>query len=115
MIVRLLIWSLFDSQTTIDALREALPALDEPSMWLWSEPADRFGALVLGDELPEAVGWARDRIGDDPDVYEEFDALELRAALVARPSASCQASSSSRSSTPRPRSGARTSSRTGMP
>jgi len=31
---------------------------------------------VFGDELPEGVGWARDLIGDDPDLYEEFDVVE---------------------------------------
>jgi hypothetical protein len=30
--------------------------------------------LAFGDDLPEAVGYAQDLIGDDPDVYEEFDA-----------------------------------------
>ena len=75
MVVRLLIWSLFDSETTIDALRDELPFLEGPSSWLWSEGAERFGAVVFGDELPEAVGWARDRIGDDPAVYEEFEAI----------------------------------------
>ena len=75
MVVRVLIWSLFDSQTTIDELRESLPDLEPPSSWIWSESSERFGLVVFGEELPEAVGWARDLIGDDPDVYEEFDAL----------------------------------------
>ena len=60
---------------TIDELRESLPDLEPPSTWIWSESSDRFGLLVFGDELPEAVGWARDLIGDDPDVYEDFDTL----------------------------------------
>ncbi len=78
MIVRILIWSLHDSRrTTIDKLRESLPELGEPSMWIWSEASERFGAVVCGDELPEGVGWARDLIGEDADVYEEFDVLEV--------------------------------------
>ena len=77
MIVRFLIWSLADSKTTIDELREGLPALEPPSEWVWNEPAERFGLLVFGDELPEGLGWVRDLIGDDPSVYEEFDAVEL--------------------------------------
>jgi hypothetical protein len=77
LIVRILIWSLFDSKTTIYELREGLPVLEPPSEWLWSESGERFGLLAFGDELPEGVGWARDLIGDDPDVYEEFDALSV--------------------------------------
>jgi hypothetical protein len=74
-IVRILIWSLFDSKTTIDELRAALPALDPPSTWIWSEASERFGLVAYGDELPEAAGWAADLIGDEPGVYEEFDVL----------------------------------------
>jgi hypothetical protein len=76
-IVRLLIWSLFDSKTTIDELRDGLPALQPPSEWIWSESGERFGIVAFGDELPEGAGWARDLIGDDPEVYEEFDTLEV--------------------------------------
>ena len=74
MIVRILIWNLFDSKTTIDELRESLPELDPPSRWIWNEVTERFGALVFGEDLPEAIGWAQDLVGDEPDVYEEFDA-----------------------------------------
>jgi hypothetical protein len=75
MIVRILIWSLFDSKTTIDELRESLPALESPSEWIWNEVADRFGLVLFGEEVTEQVGWVRDLIGDDPDVYEEFDVV----------------------------------------
>jgi len=74
-IVRILIWSLFDSKTTIDELTEGLPALVPPSEWVWNEASERFGIVTFGEELPEGVGWARDLIGDDPDVYEEFDTI----------------------------------------
>jgi hypothetical protein len=76
-IVRILIWSLFDSKTTIDELRTSPPPLSVPSEWIWSESGERFGIVAFGDELPTAVGLARDLIGSDPDVYEEFDALAL--------------------------------------
>jgi len=76
-IVRILIWSLHDSRTTIDKLRESLPELGEPSMWIWSEASERFGAVAFGDELPEAVGWVGDLIGGNPDVYAEFDVLAV--------------------------------------
>ena len=29
--------------------------------------------MAFGDDLPEAIGWAQDLVGDEPDVYEEFD------------------------------------------
>ena len=77
MIVRILIWSLFDSKTTIDELRASLPELDSPSEWIWNEAAERFGLVLFGEEVIEAVGWVRDLIGDDPDLYEEFDVVPL--------------------------------------
>ena len=74
MIVRLLIWSISESKTTIDELRESLPELVAPSHWIWNDVTERFGVLVVGDDdLPESIGWAQDLIGDEPDVYEEFD------------------------------------------
>ena len=73
MLVRLLIWNVYESRTTLDELRESLPELVEPSRWIWNDVNDRFGVLALGEELPEAVGWAQDLVGDEPDVYEEFD------------------------------------------
>jgi hypothetical protein len=75
-VVRLLIWNLFDSQTTIDELRGSLPELVAPSAWIWNEAGERFGVLAFGEDLPEGVGWARDLIGADPEVYEEFDVLD---------------------------------------
>ena len=73
MIVRMLIWNVAESKSTIDELRESLPELDAPSRWIWNEASERFGVLAFGDDLPEAVGWAQDLVGDEPDVYEEFD------------------------------------------
>jgi hypothetical protein len=74
-VVRILIWNALESQTSIDELRERLPDLEAPSQWIWNEVTERFGALVIGEDLPEAIGWAQDLVGDEPDVYEEFDAL----------------------------------------
>ena len=73
MIVRLLIWNVVDSKTTIDELRESLPELVPPSQWIWNEATERFGGIVVGEDLPESIGWAQDLVGDEPDVYEEFD------------------------------------------
>ena len=78
MVVRVLVWNLVDSQTTIDELRASLPELEPPSEWIWNEATERFGVVAFGEELvelPEALGWAQGLIGDDPDVYEEFDVL----------------------------------------
>ena len=75
MIVRILIWNLAASQTTIDELRATLVELEPPSEWIWNEASERFGVVVFGDELPETLGWAQDLIGGDPDVYEEFDVV----------------------------------------
>ena len=75
MVLRLLIWNIAESKTTLDELRESLPELVPPSRWIWNDASERFGVLVFGEELPEAIGWAQDLVGDEPDVYEEFDAL----------------------------------------
>lgn len=73
MLLRILIWNVLESRTTIDELREGLPELVPPSHWILNEATDRFGLVVFGEELPEAAGWAQDLVGDEPDVYEEFD------------------------------------------
>jgi hypothetical protein len=72
-VVRLLIWNLYESMTSLDELRDSVPELEPPSRWVWNEATDRFGILAFGEELPEAAGWAQDLIGHDADVYEEFD------------------------------------------
>ena len=75
MIVRVFIWGIFESSTTIDELRDLLEPLHSPSTWLWNEASERFGALVVGDELPDGLGEARGLIGREPDAYEEFETL----------------------------------------
>lgn len=77
MLVRILIWSIYDSRTTIEELRGALAELEPPSAWLWNEAGERFGVVAFGDELPEAVGRARELVGREPDVADEFDVLDL--------------------------------------
>ena len=76
LVVRILIWSLSDSTTTIDELRNSLPDLEAPSAWIWNEASERFGAVVHDDELPEQVARVIELIGDHPDAYEEFDILD---------------------------------------
>ena len=76
MLVRFLIWSLYDSKTTVEELRDSLAELEPPSVWLWNEAGERFGVVVFGDELPEAVAQARQLIGREPDVADEFEVLD---------------------------------------
>ena len=76
MIARVLLWSLFDSKTTIDELRDRLPEVPSPSAWVWNEASERFGLLAFGDDLPADLDRVRDLIGHEPDVFEEFDVLE---------------------------------------
>ena len=76
MIARVLLWSLFDSKTTVDELRPQLPELAPPSAWIWNEASERFGVIMFGDVLPLGLDAVRDLIGAEPDVYEEFDLLD---------------------------------------
>ena len=48
MIVRLLLWSLADSKTTIDELRTHLPE-SENRTWVSDEVTDRFGVIETWD------------------------------------------------------------------
>jgi hypothetical protein len=74
MLVRLLLWNVLESKSSIAELRASMPELSAPSTWIWNEAAERFGAIVVDDDLPESIGWAQDLIGGEPDVYEEFEA-----------------------------------------
>jgi hypothetical protein len=71
-IARILIWNLFDSKTTLEELREHLPALPEGDVWIANEAQDRFGVISFGEELPD-LGLVRELIGEEPAVAEEFD------------------------------------------
>ena len=74
-VVRLLIWNLADSKTTLGELREHLPELDDGDLWIANELQERFGLIATGDDLPDLQS-VRDLIGKEPDVAEEFDALD---------------------------------------
>jgi len=76
-IVRIIIWSLYDSKTTIEELRDSLAELEPPSTWLWNGASERFGVVAFGGNLPEEVARAaRELIGTDPQLADEFDILE---------------------------------------
>ena len=72
MIARILIWSLYDSKTTLDELRERLPPLPEGAHWISNDAQERFGLIVVGEGLPE-IGEVQDLVGVEPVVFEEFD------------------------------------------
>jgi hypothetical protein len=86
-LVRLVLWSLADSNTTIHELRrylreESVDAFAEApglrfKVWVSDEATDRWGAVYLWEsrEALEApfVSRARELIGKDPDIAEEFD------------------------------------------
>ena len=86
-IVRLVLWNLADSQTNVAELRrylrdESVDAFaDVPGLrfkaWIADETTERWGAVYLWEsreaaeqELPSR---ARELIGKDPDLGEEFD------------------------------------------
>ena len=87
MLLRLVLWNLADSKTTIGELRrylrdESVDAFEEiPGLrfkaWISDEVTERWGAVYLWEsreaaaqELPSR---ARELIGKDPDIGEEFD------------------------------------------
>lgn len=87
MLVRLVLWSLADSKTTIEELRrylrdESVDAFEDvPGLrfkaWISDEATERWGAVYVWEsreaaqqELPSR---ARELIGKEPDLGEEFD------------------------------------------
>ena len=98
MLVRIVLWNLADSKTTVGELRRYLrdesvdafatvPGL-RLKAWISDEATERWGAVYVWEsraaaeqELPTR---ARELIGKDPDVGEEFDVeatIEGRFAL----------------------------------
>jgi hypothetical protein len=86
-LVRLVLWNLADSKTTIAELRrylrdESVAAFEDvPGLrfkaWISDEVTDRWGAVYVWEsreaaqqELPSR---ARELIGKEPDIGEEFD------------------------------------------
>jgi Putative mono-oxygenase ydhR len=86
-ILRFVLWSLADSKTTIEELRRYLRDesvdrfADVPGLrfkaWISDEATERWGAVYLWEsreaaeqELPTR---ARELIGKDPDIGEDFD------------------------------------------
>jgi hypothetical protein len=72
-VVRLLIWSLGDSKTTLDELRERVPPAVDPDAWISNDAAERFGLITYGRTPETELARVRELIGKDPEVVEEFD------------------------------------------
>ena len=87
LIIRIVLWNLADSQTTIGELRrylrdESVDAFSEvPGLrfkaWISEEAGERWGAVSVWESYEAAVqevpDRARELIGKDPDVAEVFD------------------------------------------
>jgi Putative mono-oxygenase ydhR len=87
MILRLVLWSLADSETTIEELRqylrdESVDAFAEvPGLrfkaWISDEATERWGGVYLWESAAAASqplpSRARELIGKEPDLIEEFD------------------------------------------
>ncbi len=73
MIIRLLLWNLADSKTSLDEVRAHLPAAPNRT-WISDESTERFGVIETWDravgEFPREI---LDLIGKEPEIAEEFD------------------------------------------
>ncbi len=92
MIVRIVLWNLGDSDTTIEELRrylrdESVDQFEELDglrfkAWISDEAGERWGAFYLFESREAAdqqlPGRARELIGKPPDISEEF---ELEATI----------------------------------
>jgi hypothetical protein len=74
-VVRILLWNLADSKTSLAELREQLPLLESGDYWIANDVQDRFGLVSTSDELPDLAG-VRELIGKEPEIAEEYDLLE---------------------------------------
>jgi hypothetical protein len=72
-VVRIYIWNLGDSKTTLDEVREHLPPAPAPDFWITNDAAERFGLVTFGATDADELEWLRDLIGKEPEVAEEFD------------------------------------------
>ena len=72
MIARILIWSLHDSKTTLEEVRQHLPELAYDDRWITNEVQERLGLISFEDDFPD-IGWLLELTGKEPDIAEEFD------------------------------------------
>ena len=72
MTLRLLLWNIADSKTTLDELRAQLPELPDGDVWISDPTTERFGLISFSGSL-RGVQQIRDLIGKDPEIGEEFE------------------------------------------
>jgi hypothetical protein len=72
LLVRLLLWNLADSKTTLAELRGRLPELPDGDVWISDEATERFGLISFSETLPD-LGEVRELIGKEPELGEELD------------------------------------------
>jgi hypothetical protein len=72
LLVRLLLWNLADSKTTLGELRGRLPELPDGDVWISDEATERFGLISFSEE-PLELAEIRGLIGKEPELGEEFD------------------------------------------
>jgi hypothetical protein len=70
--VRLLLWNIADSKTTLDELRAKLPDLPEGDHWISDPGSERFGLISFSGSL-DGLERIRELIGKDPEIGEEFE------------------------------------------
>jgi hypothetical protein len=70
--VRIMLWNLADSKTTLEELRAQLPDLPEGDAWVSHEPTERFGLISFSGSMG-SVQKVRELIGRDPEIGEEFE------------------------------------------
>ena len=73
-ILRILIWNLADSKSSLAEVLDQLPEPREGDGWIANEPQERFGLVSSEDELPDLVA-LKELIGKEPEVAEEFDVV----------------------------------------
>jgi hypothetical protein len=72
--VRLLLWNVADSKTTLDELRAKLPDLPEGDHWISDPASERFGLISFSGSMQEAER-VRELFGKDPEIGEEFEIM----------------------------------------
>jgi hypothetical protein len=75
LLVRLLLWNLADSKTTLEELRGRLPELPDGDVWISDAATERLGLISFSEE-PLELGEIRELIGKEPELGEEFDVEE---------------------------------------
>ena len=73
MTFRLFLWNLADSKTSLEEVRAKLPDLPEGDHWISDAAGERFGLISFSEDDATAAAEARELIGKDPEVGEEFE------------------------------------------